>query len=386
MDEGQAVSALMAQVSSQAPALTIRGAILFASPLYNAAQLQEALVARLPGVPFVGLTSCLGTASSAAAFGGQRSLSGLFLLGDGFRVGVAAAHKGEDPVEVGRRLATEATVGGLAPRFAFFTASPGNEEELLAGVFQKLDPQLPILGGSAADNDLSGSWAVFTPRGMDRSGAALLVCDWPWRFAVHYQGGYMPSDRRGVVTRAQGRTVYEIDGQPAAQVYDGWLKNKLASELKLGGNILAASTLTPLGIVRADGGTETYLLAHPEGILNKEHALTVFTQIHEGEVVVLMRSSPTALVQRGANVALRALEWSRLMPAQVQGALLIYCGGCLLGIQDRAAEMLERFSVALGGRPYVAGFCFGEQGCVVPGRPEHGNLMSSALLLTTEPE
>jgi hypothetical protein len=196
----------------------------------------------------------------------------------------------------------------------------------------------------------------------------------------------MPSDRRAVVTRAEGRTIFELDGKPAAQVYDGWLKNKLAAELKSGGNILAASTMTPLGVVRLHGGVETYLLAHPERILPRDGALTVFTQVHEGESVVLMRSSPTALVQRGANVGLRALEWGGLKPEQVQGALLIYCGGCLLGIQDRAAEMLEKFDGAVGRRPFLAGFCFGEQGCVVPGRPEHGNLMSSALLLTTEPE
>ncbi len=90
-DEGAAVAALMAQLSAQAPGLAIQGAIFFASPLYQAAELQTALAARLPRVPFLGLTSCLGTASSAAAFGNPRSLSGLFLMGDGFRVGVSSA-------------------------------------------------------------------------------------------------------------------------------------------------------------------------------------------------------------------------------------------------------------------------------------------------------
>lgn len=382
VEETAAVEALISGLEAQRGGLKVRGALLFASSSHDPVRLQAALAAKLPGVPFLGLTSCLGTAASGLPFGGARSLTALFLTGDGFSVAVASGPRGADARDTGVRLARAAHGSLPTPRFAFFGATPGGEEGLLAGIFSVLDPNLPMCGGTAADDDLRGAWALFTSQGVEREGAALLTCDWPAPFAIHTLGGYAPTEKRGVVTRSQGRTLLEIDGQPAARVYDGWLKHKLAAELTAGGNVLAATTMSPLGVLRSAGGAETFLLAHPERVLPREQALTVFTEIREGETVVLMRSSPTALVQRGALLAERALAWGKLDAAQLDAGLLIYCGGCLLGVRDRAGELLERFGSGLGGKPFVAGFCFGEQGCVVPGRPEHGNLMSSALLLT----
>lgn len=47
---------------------------------------------------------------------------------------------------------------GDRPSFAILLGSPGDEEVVLDGLQAALGAEVPILGGSAADNDGSGAW------------------------------------------------------------------------------------------------------------------------------------------------------------------------------------------------------------------------------------
>lgn len=386
-DPAAAAGELANQVASQLGALKPRGIIFSSGAAYEPEALQSALRAQFPEVPFIGATSCLGTAVPGHGLARGAAITALVLAGEGFTFATAFDSDMGDLAAAGQRLAMRALGQVRMPRFALVHATPGLEEGILAGLGPRLPAGIPTLGGSAADDDLSGRWAIYTQDGVARAGVALAVCDWPWKMAVNYQGGYMTTEKRGTVTRAAGRTIYEIDGQPAAKLYNEWIRGKLDEELRHSGNVLAKTTLCPLGIVRRVGTAEMYLLAHPERVDATQASLSLFAEIHPGEEVVLMKSSPAALEQRGANVARRALAWARLEPADVLGAVFIYCGGCLLAIQERGSAMVSEFEGALGKRPYVAQFAFGEQGCVWPGTPvDHGNLMASVLLLSGVPE
>ena len=349
--------------------------------------LQGALAAALPGVPFVGATSCLGVGTTGAGFVGGRAVTGMFLAGDGFEFAVACGARSGSPAALGAGLGRALTGVIPRPRFALMHATPGHEEGVLAALVGELGRGAELIGGTAADDDLTGRWYVFSHEGVVSDGVAVAACDWPWRLATHYQGGYVPTDKRGTITRSTGRELLEIDGQPAAAVYNGWIGGALDAELAHGGNVLAKTTLCPLGVVRDVGGAELHVLAHPERVDPHTGGLRFFAELGVGERVVLMRSTPTALERRGANVAERALTWAKLDPRDVLGGVFIYCGGCLLAIADRARPMVQAFDDALGARPFVSHFAFGEQGCVFPSSPaDHGNLMASVLLLSALPE
>jgi hypothetical protein len=207
------------------------------------------------------------------------------------------------------------------------------------------------------------------------------VCDWPWRLTAMCQGGYLVTRHRGTVTRASGRTVYTIDGRPAADVYNEWLDGKLKSFLETGGTVLSSTTLCPLGVPRTMDGLETHVVLHPEKVLVPERALTLFADVKEGEQLVLMRSTEGALVKQSGQLTEWALGSSGLQKDKLAGALLVYCAGCMLTIQKQVPDMLGDFQRVVGQTPYLSVFTFGEQGCVMPQRAEHGNLMTSVLLL-----
>src|SRR3546814_12539089 len=77
-----------------------------------------------------------------------------------------------------------------------------------------------------------------------------------------FQGGYEPtgvngivtglgydSGESGIVTTGTGRHISEIDGEPAAVVYDRWTDGSLPRDaLRDGGHIRGATTMVPLGI------------------------------------------------------------------------------------------------------------------------------------------
>ncbi|MBZ4416561.1 FIST signal transduction protein [Myxococcus sp. RHSTA-1-4] len=383
-DEASAARELVTQLRQQAAGAPVRGGLVYSTIGFQAAALQKALVEQLPGVPFVGATSCLGVGSTQG-FRTERAVSAFWFVGDGFRFGVSASARTGDVRGQGRALAQHALQQGHIPpdaaRFAVVHATPGEEEALLSGLSDVLPRRTLFIGGSAADNDISGQWSVWSSDGVHRTGAVLAVCDWPWRLTAICQGGYLVTRRQGTVTRAKGRTVYTIDGRPAAEVYNEWLDGQLEPFLRTGGSVLGKTTLCPLGVSRKMEGLETHVVVHPEKVLLPERALTLFADVREGEQVTLMRSTTGALVEQSGRVAEWAMGSSGLTRDELAGALLVYCAGCMLTIEKQVPDMLRRFQQAVGQTPFVSLFTFGEQGCVMPERPEHGNLMTSLLLL-----
>jgi hypothetical protein len=209
----------------------------------------------------------------------------------------------------------------------------------------------------------------------------LAVVDWPGRVAASMQSTAMVTPQRGLVTKASGRTIFEIDGKPAAQVYNGWVGGSLARALRDGGNILNETSLQPLGVYRQQRGVGSYVLIHPETMVAETGALTAFKRVGVGEEVWLMKASRAGLIGRPASVVERLMIDARLPASQVLGAYLVYCAGCRLTVNEGTALMLAGFRGAVGNVPFTTGYFFGEQGCSLGGQVEHGNLMTGALLL-----
>jgi hypothetical protein len=339
---------------------------------YPLAELERALSAALPGTPFLGVTTCqgLGTDRGLAASG----ISALWLAGSNVQFHLSNSATGLVQSWAQRPAGTQ--------RFAMLHATPGDEEHLLEQLTPLLGSETSFIGGTAADDDLSGKWGVFSSGGFSsQKGAVLAVVDWPGRVAASMQSTAMVTPQRGLVTKASGRTIFEIDGKPAAQVYNSWVGGSLSRALRDGGNILNETSLQPLGVYRQQRGVGSYVLIHPETMVAENGALTAFKRVGVGEEVWLMKASRAGLIGRPASVVERLMIDARLPASQVLGAYLVYCAGCRLTVNEGTALMLAGFRGAVGNVPFTTGYFFGEQGCSLGGQVEHGNLMTGALLL-----
>ena len=358
--------------------------ILYASVKHDGAMLMDALRAVAPGVPLHGGTSCLGVMTAEGFHSNDGVGLGMFGISDSDGAyGVGAAEISDAPRAAGAEAIQSAIENaarpGEPPELVWLSGVPGYEEGVLSGIQDVVGPGVPIAGGSSADNTVEGHWQQFA-NGDVHHEAVVVTAMYP-SVATHmsFHSGYSITQHSGTVTRSERRTIYEIDGRPAAEVYNEWTDGAIDDFLD-GGNVLAVTTLYPIGrFVEKVGNIAYHRLSHPDAV-TPEGALTLFSNIETGDEIVLMAGTRTSLVTRVGRVAKAALGAGRITAGQVSGALVVYCAGCMLTVQDIMDQVAAEVRDALEGKPFIGTFTFGEQGCFVGGKNHHGNLMISVIV------
>lgn len=343
------------------------------------------LKARWPGVRLHAATSCLGgMTDSLVAMAPDAGIALLAISDPDGEYGIAAGRLSGVSRATGRRLAQDALEdagrAGEIPALVLVCATPGEEEEFLAGVQSVVGPDTLVIGGSAADNDISGGWRILDGDEALADSAMVSVLFPSVAVSAAFESAYAPSDSRGIVTRAEGRRILEIDGNPAADVYARWSEGAIRRPASGATNILMASALMPLG--RVAGflvDMPIYNLSHPETI-GADGSLSLFTRVEEGDEIVFMKGTTATLVNRASSVVRSASRYAELEPAQVSAMVMYYCGGCMLQVRDRLADIQTSLIRTAPAVPMVVGFTFGEQGCLSKGSALHGNLMISSIV------
>lgn len=374
----QALSALLQKLPAAPHQI-----IAFFSQELDAEALRQALVAALPETPVHACSSCGGFMTEEGLFEpqGNEGVLGLWGICDAEGSFGSAVSTLDDPVRSAQEALTAAMMQtdrvGEAPAMIWLTATPGQEEQVIDGLQQLVGQHVPIQGGSAGDNQVSGDWSVFTQQASTRQGVAVSVLYPSGLTAPVFHNGYSPAGHQAVVTRASGRTLYELDGEPAAEVYNRWTGGAIENVLQGGGNVLGQTTLFPLGREVDHIDQQPYFnLSHPETV-TEDGALTLFSCIDEGETLVLLEGSVSGLVQRAGRVATAAVAATEADLPQLTGGLAIYCAGCRLTVGDKMTDVVASIRQATSGAPFIGGFTFGEQGCFLNGESRHGNLMIS---------
>jgi hypothetical protein len=339
---------------------------------------------RVPGVPFHGGTTCLGVMTetgfhSEEAYG--LGLLGVVDPGGGYGAALAVAGESgpeEATLEALDRALAQAGRPGELPAAVLVSDYPGHEERVIKAIEGHLGSRVPIVGGTSADNDMSGQWQQIAGHDVASRGVSVAVLFPSGDVGYSFHSGYEPTEHRGRVTRASERTLHEIDGRPAAHVYDEWTGG-LAAPVLQGGSLVPAATLSPLGRpVRSVGGVPFFRLSYPVEVL-PDGALLVFTDVHEGDEVVLMTGTGDSLVSRAGRVAAMAVEAAPFRPEETHGAFVLFCAGCMLAVKDRMPEVVDGLRRELGPVPFLGAFTLGEQGCFIGGENRHGNLMVAVL-------
>jgi hypothetical protein len=350
----------------------------------SAETLRAGLAAVFPEAQLHGGSSCLGVMTEA----GLDLTSGLGLGAFAIRdpagdYGSASADLGEDA----RSAAAHATATALAragrpgesPDLVWMTAAPGQEEAVLDGVKSVVGARTLIVGGSAADDTLTGRWSCFGPQTNHRNGVSISVLFPSGQVLSSYLADHAPTTNTGVVTAARGRHLLEIDHRPAAEIYSQWTGLPRPAMHEAPQRILVPSLLHPLGRVAGHlDGTPLHVLAHPSE-LHPDGTMMVFADLAPGDRLWHMTpGTPTGLPQpqRVIRQARAACESAPL------GALVILCAGAVLGNRSAMPGLQASVSLALGPVPFLGLFTYGEQGALPGGVSQHGNLMMSCTLFT----
>lgn len=315
--------------------------------------------------PTIGCTSSGGIIVPDGYITSEDGFGGILSLNDpNMTVGVACHESGRNPRAIGRKVAIEAVENAKttrAPSYFYMVASPKEEEEYLMGI-QDVIGRVPVFGGSAADDTVSGNWKIVCNDKIISDGVAVAFFYTDNEIVTAYTGGYHETNNIGLITEVKDdRTLVTIDGVSALKKYAHWI-NVSPTSLK-GDNLLVASITKPLGVKDPIGNLT--VVRHPmfgndQGTrTTADDTITLGNKAVKGTAIIQLEATVDDLINSTGSTLKSIRKQLYTAPAAY---VLIHCGGRKLGIGDRLDEVHKQLVKESKGVPFITAFTFGEYG------------------------
>ncbi len=225
-----------------------------------------------------------------------------------------------------------------------------NGTALVAGFRAALPERVAVTGGLAGDGTRFGR--TVTGLGQQLGGAQVVAVGFYGR-ALHVgygtEGGWEAFGPRRLITKARGNVLFELDGQPALDLYKKYLGERATG-------LPATGLLFPLQLL-ANANALTGLVRTILAVDEKEHSLTFAGDLPEGQYARLMKTGQDGLVHGAAQAAGAAAQGD----ANHRLAVLVSCVGRRLVLGQRVEEELEAVQQALpAGSTAIGFYSYGE--------------------------
>lgn len=308
-----------------------------------------------PGVPLVGCSTA-GEISSQGVSEQTCTLTAVRFHGDvTLRVAEASLPSMASCQGAGAALGAALQAPGLRAVLLFAKGVQVNGSAILAGLAAQVGEQVPISGGLAGDGGAFVETLTLGPSGLSKDGAVAVGLFGPGLVTSHGScGGWAPFGPARKVTRSRENILYELDGEPALNVY----KRYLGEHAK---GLPGSGLLFPLELLSSDRG-RVGLIRTILGVDEAEGYLVLAGDVESGGYLRLMHASTDDLVDGAEQAALAACTHPAKRPGQGL-ALLVSCVGRHLVMGDAVEEEVEAVAATLGKRMTLSGFySYGEFG------------------------
>ncbi len=341
-------------------------AVIFASSWHDPAALLRGVRSELGAVPIIGGTTAgeltpegvLTHSCVVALLAGEQLSAGVGLgtdlTGNARAAGQRAAYTAAEPLKGQPRVGCLTVIDGLCGAQAI-DAVRGMQEVLGTGA---------LIGGWLSGDDLRFARPVQFANQQHATGsiaAALLAGNVKLSFGTAH--GFAPISKPRRITKAQEHRLLELDGAPAAAVYEEYFGAAGIQQLKGDGQSLRRSQLAyPLGI-RVEAGLPAGHSGEPRWLLrtvtafHPDGSLECTGEMAEGAWLQLMIGNR----ELALDAARRAVQ-DAIQPMGRIACVLVfdsYARRLLLGPRH-AAEELAAIRHAAGGAPIAGGYGYGE--------------------------
>lgn len=206
-----------------------------------------------------------------------------------------------------------------------------NGTQLLAGLKEQC-PNIPIAGGMAGDGTrFQSTRVIYNGVAQQKIATAIGFYGEHLVFTRGCKAGPIGFGPLRQVTKSVGNVVFEIDNQPALQLYKTYL-GELAKQLP------GAATYFPLSL-RRSSSSETPLIRSVLGIDEENQSITVAGDMPEGSYTQLMRASQSQLLL-GAQHAIDEATEDLPKDLPVLG-LTVSCFGRRVLLGERTDDEIE---------------------------------------------
>ncbi|WMW81615.1 FIST N-terminal domain-containing protein [Undibacterium cyanobacteriorum] len=314
----------------------------FANP-----SLHQALRAKFPHAQCVGCTTA-GEIAPSGVVNHTTVVTAIHFENTQFTVATAPLESMEKSYDAGAALARQLQSDRLKAVLVLGQGVAINGSGMIEGMVSVLGASMPITGGLAGDDGAfvktytMSNQAVSTDHiiGIGFEGEKLM-------FSHGSFGGWKPFGPTRKVTRCVGNILYELDGEPALDVYKRYLGD-YAKDLPGSGLLFPFEMLsdareslgqirTILGVNEADGSLVLAGVINPDGYLRLMHA-------HTNDLVDGAETAANSTIENVGSASGQAL------------GLLVSCVGRKLVMGGRVDEEVEAVQDILGEHTVLCGF------------------------------
>lgn len=335
---------------------------LFCAPLENLEELHQGICESIGTDLLIGCTSD-GEISNQGMSINSAVLGGIATDQIEFEI-AAVPDLSRDSEQAGRELARSFS---RKPQYMqiFSDGLTGNGCGILRGI-AAVDSSLPVSGGTAGDNGKFVKTMQFAGDKIYTDSVCGIAFYGNFRLGTGVRSGWTPIGLARKVTRASGNVLYELNGEPALNVFERFL-GRHAEKLP------AIGVEYPLGLLErwGDVGQEDYhLLRATMSVNREERSITFAGEIPEGAVVNLTCGDIDSILEAAEKAAaLARSELGDTSPA------LIFCYSCMarkIMLGRRSEEEIERVRTQIGPQVPIFGFySYGEFCRVTPWSPNY---------------
>lgn len=250
-----------------------------------------------------------------------------------------------DASALGAALYARLPQEGLTHIFSLAGGNYINGSALIEGLEKHIAPNVALTGGLCGD-DGRFECSVASYNEAPKEGEAVLIGLYGQSLEVTYAsfGGWQPFGPLRVVTKSEGNVLYEIDGQPALELYKKYLGEKANQELLS----LLSYPLSVTAPGKDYAVTRTLL-----NIETDNNSIILAGNCPEGSKAQFLMSSVNGIVDGAREAAEHALK-TRIKKPEV--ALLISCVGRKALMNQQVEEEIEQVQAVLGTTTAMAGF------------------------------
>ena len=246
---------------------------------------------------------------------------------------------------LGEALCNKIPKENLKHLFVLSEGSFVNGSSLINGLENNLNGCISITGGMCGD-DARFEKTIASYKENPKEGEVVLIGFYGETLELSFAsfGGWIPFGPERIITKSEANILYEIDGQPALDLYKKYLGDK-AKELP------QASLLYPLNVTPVD--KKEPVVRTILKINNEDQSMTLAGDVPMNSLVQLMMASVDGIAT-GAQTAAQFAMKNRVNSPQI--AILVSCIGRKLVMNQRVEEEIEQVQECIGEKIPITGF------------------------------
>ncbi len=247
--------------------------------------------------------------------------------------------------ETGYRLLKQFPEENLQFVFVVAEGSFLNGSELTRGMTTALQNKTVITGGLCADaTRFEKTLAGYNEAPKEGEIIAIGFYGNALEVSFSIYGGWTPFGPERTVTRSQGNVLFELDNQPALDLYKKYLGDKSK-------DLPASALLYPLNVTSKEG--EQSIVRSILNIDEENNAIVLAGDIPQNATVQLMMTNVDNIANASEKAATMALEQRKDQPDL---AILVSCIGRKLVLDQRVEEEVDEVVEVVGKTTSITGF------------------------------